>query len=315
MLRALWAVTLDGKERLLYRAPSRLQLEDVAPDGRVLVAGAVLEGQIRFGSFADKTDRSLSWFDWGTSITLSADGKLLGFTESGEGAGPVYGIFVRPTSGEPAVRIADGQADALSPDGKWMAVLDADGKTTRIVPTGAGTTRSFDLSTVGIVTTAAWYPDNRHLAIVAQVPGHGIRTSSLDTTTGATTPVTPEGSAGVYVSPNGELLFVSFGPTHGVLNLKTHESITLKNSTPTDRAAGWSPDSKSVFTFEPGQRLARVYRIDIASGTRTLVATLQPGEPAGLLGVPNVVMAGDGIHFAYAVARQLSQLFVLRIPQ
>ena len=314
MLRALWAVTPDGRERLLYRAPTRLQLEDVAPDGRVLVAATTLEDQMRFGSLADKSDRSLSWFDWGTSMTLSADGKLLGFTESGEGAGAKYGIFVRPTTGEPAVRIADGVADALSPDGKSMAVLDADGKTIRIVPTGAGTTRSFDISAIGIVAGAGWYPDNRQLAIAAQVTGHGARTSRLDTTTGAITPVTPEGSAGRLVSPSGEWLFLGSGPTRSLFNLKTRESIPLKNSTAADRPAGWSPDSKAVFTFEPGPRGARVYRTDIAAGTRTLVATLQPGEPAGVLGVGNVTVAGDGIHFVFGVARQLSQLFVIRIP-
>ena len=99
-LSALWGVTLDGHERLIYRSPMRLQLEDVAPDGRVLVSGVSLRTQVIVGSIRDKGERDLSWFDYGTSVSISADGKMVSFNESEKGP-EKYGIFVRPATGAP----------------------------------------------------------------------------------------------------------------------------------------------------------------------------------------------------------------------
>ena len=311
MLRALWAVTLDGHERLLYRAPLRLQLEDVAPDGRVLLSGMSVEGQVRFGAFGEKGDRSLSWFDWGTSATLSADGKLLAYTESGEGAGSVYGVFVRPTNGGPAVRLADGGASAISPDGRLVAVLDTSGTSIRIVPTGAGITRTIDITTIGASQGSAWFPDNQHLVIAATQPGHGPRSYTADITTGRLTPITPEGTAGRIVSPNGEWLLAGRGPVRGLVNLHTGAFVPMPGVTATDRAAGWSADSSAIFGFVPGERGVSIFRMNIPSGPRTPVATVEPGDPAGLLAVGNVIVAADGTHYAYNVFRQLSQLFVI----
>ena len=78
---------MTGVERLVYRAPQRLMLEDIAPDGRVLLSGTTMRSETMFGSVSGKTQRKLTWFDWANSLSLSRDARLLAFTESGEGAG------------------------------------------------------------------------------------------------------------------------------------------------------------------------------------------------------------------------------------
>ena len=84
MMRALWAVTLDAKERLLYRGHrAHARGHHVAPDGRVLAHRSDSPAvRLRAGSLRDKTERSLSWFDWATGLTMSADQRLVAFTES-----------------------------------------------------------------------------------------------------------------------------------------------------------------------------------------------------------------------------------------
>ena len=54
---------------------------------------------------------------------LSADGKTMLFTESGEGGGPGYSVYIRKTDGSPPVRLGEGFGQALSPDGKWAVAI------------------------------------------------------------------------------------------------------------------------------------------------------------------------------------------------
>ena len=64
-------------------------------------------------------ESELSWFDYASGPHLSADGTAVLFSEEGEGAGPLLSTYLRPTDGSPAIRLGDGEALALSPDGKW----------------------------------------------------------------------------------------------------------------------------------------------------------------------------------------------------
>ena len=313
-LRAIRAVTLDGRQRVLYHAPARLQLEDVASDGRVLVTGISLQAQLRFGSISGKTDRELSWFDFATGPSLSADGKLLAFTESGEGAGSKYGVFVRPTTGDPAVRIADGATSVISPDGKQLAITGENDRIVRIVPTGAGSTKTFDLTKFESVGGAAWFPDGKRLAIVLAENQKKFHTFELDATSGALTPLTPEGTRGRLVSPDGRWLAVATGSDRQLLDLHSKAMTPLKGLEH-DAFLGWSPDSRAVITTQPSGHAIRVFRVDVATAVRTELTTLQPPDPSGLVEISEFALAADGDHFVYTMTRQLSHLFLIKLPQ
>jgi serine/threonine protein kinase/Tol biopolymer transport system component len=313
-LRAIRAVTLDGKERTLYHGPSRLQLEDVAPDGRVLVTGISLQAQVRFGSIAGKTDRELSWFDYGTSPSLSADGSLLAFTESGEGAGSKYGVFVRPTNGDPAVRLADGAASVLSPDGKQIAITGENDRIIRIVPTGAGATKTFDLTKFESLTASAWFPDGTRLAVVVAEKDKKFCTVQLDIASGALTVLTAEGTRGRLVSPDGRWLAVSTGAAKQLLDLHS-KVLTPLAGLEKDGIVGWSPDAKALFTAQPAGHAVRLFRVDVTSGARSELATVQPPDASGLVELSELSLAGDGDHFVYTMTRQLSHLFLLKLSQ
>jgi hypothetical protein len=148
------------------------------------------------------------------------------------------------------------------------------------------------------------------MTFTAMETGHQTRTYNLDVSTGRYTPISPEGMSGRFVSSNGEWLMAGDANRHGLLNLRTGAFVNAEVE-PADRPAGWSADGSAVFLFQSGQQSARIYRLAVPSGARTLAATLEPGDPAGLLAVGNVVVAGDGTHFAYNTSRQFSQLFMI----
>src|SRR5437016_11820963 len=90
----------------------------------------------------ESKERDLSWLDFSVPVDLSSDGKILLFIESGEGGGPHYTDFIRETNGSPAVRLGEGFALALSPDGKWALARTPDSNDLALLPTGVGSTKS-----------------------------------------------------------------------------------------------------------------------------------------------------------------------------
>jgi Tol biopolymer transport system component/predicted Ser/Thr protein kinase len=315
-MRALWSVTLDGRQRVLYRGPAELQLQDVSPDGRALVTSGAIRSQMHVGSLREGSDRDLSWVDWGTSMSLSRDGSLLGFMESGEGAGSKYGIFVRPTYGDPALRVADGEGEAIAPDGTQVAVYTRAAAKVSIVPTGAGTARTIDLEGADTVLNVGWFADSRRLAVIAARAGKPARTYVVDIQAGSAVPLTPQGTAGSLVSPDGRWLLTGrSGHPKLLYNLQSKSLTPLKGAELADGNAGWTTDSKAAFVTQVGSGGIRLFRIDIATGVRTPVTTLGASvDQSGIIQYVGGVIAGDGDHFSYAVARQLSQLFVLQLP-
>ena len=244
------------------------------------------------------TDRDLAWFDFGVRPSVSGDGKLVAFTEAGEGAGGTYGVFVRPADGGAAVRLMDGGDGIISPDGTQVIANGIpDLHVGILAPMGAGVPKRISLAALDQIIGWVWFPDGRHVLIIGNAPGHPVRTWRLDTGTGKLDPVTAEGARARVISPSGRLLAVGAGTDRYLLDLQTGAKIVVKGVEPTDVPVGFTADSSAVYAFQPDAQGGRIFRIDIASGTRT-ARTLHPSDPAGLvgLGVPTVSL--DGEHFA-----------------
>ncbi|HMD48858.1 MAG TPA: protein kinase, partial [Bryobacteraceae bacterium] len=113
--RALYSVSLSGKKRLVTRVPADLTLQDVLPDGRVLLARDNWRRGLIVHAAEDASERDFTWLDWSFPVTLSSDGKTLLFREEGEAGGSTYAAYIRRTDGSAAIRLGDGASLALSP--------------------------------------------------------------------------------------------------------------------------------------------------------------------------------------------------------
>jgi len=106
--RELRAVTLAGKERLVYLGTGTLTLHDISKDGRVLFSRDDLRAGMIALAPGETKERDLSWHDWSVPRDISDDGRLVSFDETGEAGGETGGLYVRGTDGSPAVRLGDG---------------------------------------------------------------------------------------------------------------------------------------------------------------------------------------------------------------
>ena len=73
---SVYAVSLEGRERLVYKMPGSVAVKDVAPDGRILLAVGQNQPRIQGRAPGEAQERDLSWLDFGVVAQLSPDAKM-----------------------------------------------------------------------------------------------------------------------------------------------------------------------------------------------------------------------------------------------
>jgi eukaryotic-like serine/threonine-protein kinase len=314
--RALYGVSLAGKERLITRIPGILHLFDVSRRGRVLLA----RDDWRVGLIAlppgATHEEDLSWMDFSAIRDISADGKLLLFDESGEAGGQLGAIYLRKMDGSPPVRLGDGTSDSLSPDAKWVLAASSFDITPKLdlLPTGTGQPQSLSLGTTNY-RWGNWLPNGHQIIFLGNEPNHGSRIYLLDIPPGQPRPITPEGLELVtythFVSPNGKLfLAVEADGTSSIRSTGTGDRQSIPGLEEGEVAFGWSGDGQGIYAYRPAVP-AKVFEIELASGRRRLWKELNPSDPAGINFIRTPHISADGKAYAYNYNRILSDLYLV----
>jgi len=312
--QALWAVTSEGRERLVLRVPGYVQLHDISAQGRVLFGRETLRSGMVATDPATGKERDVSWFDWGTPRAVSSDGRLLLFDETGEGAGARYGVFVRGTDGSPAVRLGDGVAFDLSPDGRWViAGTLGDVPQLAVFPTAAGEARALTHDALEHAY-AQWLPDGKGFIFFGGEPGRPHRLYVQAVGGGAPRPITPEGggSMSLKVSPDGNAVAYEWG-TRGVAisRLSGGEPLLVPGTARGERPVVFTRDGSSLIVRHLEQyNTCVVERVSVVTGARSPVRVIRGPDPAGLMNIAPVQMTPDERFYAYAYVRDLTDLFV-----
>jgi len=313
--RELHAVTLAGKERLVYLGTGTLTLHDISKDGRVLFSRDDLRAGMIGLAPGETKERDLSWHDWSVPRDISDDGKLVSFDETGEAGGETGGMYVRSTDGSPAVRLGDGRSPSLSPDGKWALALNAEAQRTLIeLPTGAGESRPISTGEVR-VHQAFFLPDGAHILELGSVPGgHGLRLWLQGIEEAKPQPVSPEGVSIAYrscISPDGRQVAAQDPQGKITIYPLTKGSATVVPSTqPGDVPVQWTPDGKSLLV---GRREVptNVFTIDLGTGQRKLFRSFSPADPTGLFQNSPPQFSLDLKSYVYTYERITSDLYVV----
>jgi hypothetical protein len=306
---ALHAVTLDGQERLLEQVPGGLYLHDISPTGSVLLSHGSMRAGVHCRIGGELAERDLSWLDWSQNPDLSADGKLLLFDEEGEGAGPLRSVYLRNTNGSPAVRLGDGDALGLSPDGKWALSLLHSPSRLVLLPTGAGEPRALAHEELKHHSRAFWFPDGNRILFAANREGRPPRSYVQEIDSSVARPVTPEGTIAYAASPDGRHV-AGKDPQPMLYPIEGGSPLPIPGAVLGDEPIRWHEDGPSLFV-RLGQVPARVFRLDLTTGLRETFLELMPSDPAGIPSVDRVSLTPDGRSYAYSYSRHLSDLYVV----
>jgi eukaryotic-like serine/threonine-protein kinase len=319
--RTLYATTLDGKQRIVARLPGALMLLDIAKDGRVLLVRATWRRELMGISAGESKERELSWLDYTYPADLSSDGKTLLFDEEGGGgalaysksSGYTYAVYLRKTDGTPAVLLGEGGAVALSPDGKWAIVQTQDSPSRlRLLPTGAGEPRDLpgDLNH----SWARWFADGKRILFSANETGKGVRLYVYELATGKSQVISGEGVNGAtfVISPDSQWVAAT-GPDHrGYLYpVSGGDPKVIPGFNPGEQPITWSADSRFLYIYQPGELPARVDKLDLQTGQRSLWKQLMPSDPAGVENIGPILMTPDAKTCVFGYHRMLADLYLV----
>jgi Tol biopolymer transport system component len=316
------AVNLSGKQRLVTRVPGSLVVFDIWRDGRVLLARADRRREVMALYAGQTKERDLSWLDYSYPADLSADGKTLLFDEEGIGGGVQYGnaqeltyaVYIRNTDGTPAIRLGEGGATALSPDQKWAIVqTPSSPEQLRLLPTGAGETQSLTNDSINH-QWARWFPDGKRFVFSGNEPGKGVRLYMQDVSGGKSKTISPEGidAQAFAISPDGQLIVGIGSDQKGYLFSSTGADPRIVNGMePGDIPINWSQDARSIYLYRSGEVPAKVYRLELATGKKTVWKQIAPLDPTGVSTIGPILMTPDGKTYVYGFHRTLGDLYLV----
>ncbi len=310
-------VTLDGVVRRVFSAPGWAAVEDVARNGDVLLAMTRPRMRMEMGSRAGGVlgVRDLSNLDWSLLRDMSLDGSVVLFDETGLGSAGNAGIYLRPTDGSPAVRLADGICSSLSPDGRHiLAGRGQEPSVLLVVPTGAGETRRIELEGYAIAN-GAWIPGTDSVVVVASTSNGPRLVYRVDLATHAIEPIgagIPVAGVHVHVSHDGARIAARDAAGVRIIEIKDGSSRLIPGLLPSFLPATWTADARALFVWSRGEVPARILRVDVETGATEPWMELWPLVRSGVAGFNSLRMTPDGEQYACSYVMVDSTLFHAR---
>ena len=312
--RALYAVPLRGRPRLIARAPGAITVYDVAPDNK---SALVITGAGWFGINARiedaRDERSLEHAGRADIVGITADGTRVLLNETRDVA---RGALLKTTDGTQTVTLDPGIGHGLSPDGAWAVVLSRENPPRiKLVSTGAAGARDLPLEGAlepVLSEPARWSGDGRRMFILLVTEKDSLRSARvhLHEESGSWRAVTPAGRPGPFVvSPRGDI--IAMNNDAGVVTLyyvdgRPPTTLTGETGTPVH----WSTDERELLLSGPDRFPGRVYRRDIATGRVQPWRTIAPTDPTGVLFIGRVLVAADNRSYVYQYSRGLHELYL-----
>jgi hypothetical protein len=329
---------------MMSRLTGSLKIHDVSKDGRMLLTHATWRASLAFArpsaappaaaqgavpapaatgtavaqavlaSPPEQPEADLSWLDWSMLNDVSSDGGMVLFSETREGGGAASSVYLRKSDGSSPVRLGEGWGDSLSPDGKWVLAHASRTRLVRI-PTGAGEAQP--VKTIEAFGDGAlWFPDGKHFLIGGARKDGGYALYMQDVDGNDIKAITPEG---IWISPFRACAIAPDGKFVAGMNAAKRLTIypvdgsratIIAEAEEEEIPIQWSSDASAIYVYRPTDLPARVYRIDINTGARTLWREILPADPSGVYRISPIVISREGSFWAYNTLRSLADLYV-----
>jgi hypothetical protein len=246
----------------------------------------------------------VSWYGFSIPKALSPDGKTVLLDEDDV-------VYVRPTDGvSPAVRLGEGIAQDLSPDGKWalaLPVISPDHLL--LLPTGAGEAKTLD--TAGIACHfATFFPDGKRILVQGERKGERQRLFVMPVSGGPLVAITPEGiGLATYIPPDGKHV-AGWAPERRFNLYATDGSGEAPRTIPgieqDENPQCWDSTGRFLFLVKG----SKILRFDVSTGRKEpwmeLGNTSEEGDVMG----DSVHLTPDGRLCAFARFHSASELYL-----
>jgi eukaryotic-like serine/threonine-protein kinase len=307
----MYAVTPAGKTRTVLRSPMELVIQDISASGRVLLES--VQYQIELGVKRSGENRARDLASSVDMSSISPDGQWVVFNVF---QGSDYKSYVRKTDGGAPIKIGDGYGAGITWDASLVAISkNSEPHKIFFYPTGAGDQRVVDIGELsaafGTFENDVTFSRDGQWAVFSAFDSKGeLRDYLLNMRDGKIRPATPAGTRAGKISPDGtrivtlsvaadkyEMVDVASGAVSEIAGLEKE-----------DEVLGWSLDGHSVNVWN--QELpARVSQVDVATGKRQLIQTVEPLAMLGSM-YARMVTSADAKTAAYRHRRGLYAVYI-----
>jgi hypothetical protein len=156
---------------------------------------------------------------------------------------------------------------------------------------------------------AEWFPDGKRIAFIAD----DNRTHLLDIDDNDVA-LTPVGTTGYLVTADGKHVLVQSGRgTFELFPVGSDDPIPLPFLDKNDHPIRFSADGKDLFVgnTERGSPSLNLFRVNLATGRRTLLWQLQPPRSTVANQIALVDVTPDGTGYAYGYRQKMTVLYVV----
>jgi dipeptidyl aminopeptidase/acylaminoacyl peptidase len=294
---------LDGSARLALPSPGTLTLQDITNDGRWLVTRDDQAHGLLARSPGLTTDRNLSWLDSSILPVVTPDGQWVAFTDVGSGA--QYAVMLRKTDGSPAVRLGEGAAAAISPDGRWVIGQLTMPAGFRLYPAGAGDSRQ--LTWAGLQSVASVrFLDDRSLFVCGAPAGKAARCYRSPLDASSLEPMTPDGIGSGLPRPDGGAVLVRQAGQYAIYPVGGGAPSAV-GGVGADSVIRWSPNGAALWVQAGTPSRPQVDQVDVATGRRSSLLTID--APATVFTSARLAVADDPRTYVYETRSWFSLLF------
>lgn len=322
---SIWAISPeDGARRLVRRSEGQQQLHDLSAEGEALIE----VNTIRRETFAQTPGAEglvrLGWLAWTAVAGLSADRTTVLLNDW-------PAVYLRNIDGSPPVRIAEGWALDLSPDGAWALVTPTIGAPRLLaVPTGAGSPRVVlgeEFTVIGAaffhaggtrVSALARRGDERERIWDVAFDGGGLEGGGLQG--GGLEGAGLEGGEPVALTEPGTDLFYgqrAWSPDGRTL-ATTQTLVTVGAGSrpivglaPEDAILRWTADGRGLWVMRREGIPAELSILDPDSGARTPMGVLDVADRDGVRRVDIAMVSDDGSTRVWTADRESSTLYIV----
>ena len=138
-----------------------------------------------------------------------------------------------------------------------------------------------------------------------------MRTYEMDLDGGKPQPLGPADFTGVAVASDGKRIAGWNAASDAVVfDRETQKLQVIPGVEPAEVVAQWTEDGQGLLVYSATPSEARVFRVEAATGKRTLLTTVEPREKAGSIVPMRVAYAERSKTYVYSTIRILGTLYV-----
>jgi hypothetical protein len=289
----------------------RLVLHDVGAGGELLMERSALRSEVTLSGPGGL--RELAWLDGTEAVGFTGAGSVV-LQERGDAGGPDFGVYLRTPDGAAPVRLGSGRVGGATPDDAAVMVVPVrEPEQLELLPIGAGDKRVLRFPPIAQYEWGRLLPDGRSVLFVGGVPDHNYQVWIAE---GGAPPraLTPDGVvARPQLVSTTARRFVTTCPPGQACVYDFDGSSARPVPGPQDWfALALEPDGRGLLVRRSAARFPVVVeRVDLATGALTPWHELRPSDVVGVGGLRQLVLAADGVAYAFSYERRLSELYVV----